>query len=205
MPPGWRDAVHGSQQTFRRLLDAMSRPGRVQRLAGVCTDGLGPAAAVAGAPGSGMFALLLTLLDAHTSAHLGGRWARPDVHDYLRFHTGVAGDGAVAAAAYVAVPGAGLEPALWQQLELGSDEEPQRGATLLLEVDVLGTEAPTRLSLRGPGIDGRQELSVGGVPGALWRWRAQLRPMLPRGFDLVLVCGDRLAALPRTTQLDWDD
>ena len=32
MTPGFRDATHGAQQSFRALLDAMSRPGSVFEL-----------------------------------------------------------------------------------------------------------------------------------------------------------------------------
>jgi alpha-D-ribose 1-methylphosphonate 5-triphosphate synthase subunit PhnH len=181
----------------------MSRPGRVQALPAVCTDGI-DAGGDPTAPGAGMLAVLLTLLDAHTQVHLAAGWATPALQAYLRFYSGVAVAAAPEQAAYVASPASALAPALWQRLDLGSDEAPQRGATLLVQVDALGDDGAHTLRLQGPGIASRHALGVSGVPVALWRWRASLAASLPCGFDLVLVCGSRVAAIARSTRVQWE-
>ena len=55
--------------------------------------------------------------------------------------------------------------------------------------------------LTGPGIEGEAQLDVVGAP-ALWPgWRANAG-RFPRGVDVVLCAGVRLAALPRTTRVE---
>ena len=96
-------------------------------------------------------------------------------------------------------------PSLWASLPCGSDDIPQDGATLLLEVPALSASAtatgPGALTLRGPGIADTHTLRVAGLDAAFWRARAALAIDYPRGVDLLLCCGDTLAAIPRTTRI----
>ena len=80
-------------------------------------------------------------------------------------------------------------------------KEPQRGATLIVEVDRLGGDASTRLRLRGPGIESAQPLAVTGLSQEFWLWRTRLQAALPRGVELLLVCGTQVAAIPRSTRI----
>ena len=52
------------------------------------------------------------------------------------------------------------------------------------------------------GIAGTAALTVAGLPGGFWAQRTALAPLFPRGLDVVLTCGGRLAALPRTTRTE---
>jgi alpha-D-ribose 1-methylphosphonate 5-triphosphate synthase subunit PhnH len=201
MTSGFRDATHGAQQTFRTLLDAMSRPGRVFTFPHGALDGIEPpASGTPGRPmGLGATATLLALLDAETTVTLHGATASHAATAYLRFHTGVR---AVEHGAAFTLARAGeLNAALWAGLDLGSDEVPQNGATLLIEVDGFEIAGATPLQLRGPGIESTQALHVAGPPEAFWRWRLDLQALLPRGIDLVLVHGTQVAAIPRSTRL----
>jgi len=180
--PGFADPVLDAQATFRAVLEAMSRPGRVQRIAPPpeLPPGLSPAAA----------AVLLTLVDAATPLRLtAGREAEA----WLRFHCGcpLVRDGA----AFVLDPTAHMA-----ELEAGTDEEPERGATLILEVAAL-EEAPG-WRLTGPGIRESHALRVGGAPpGFLADWAAN-RARFPCGVDVILCAGDRIAALPRGVAIE---
>ncbi|HJV62851.1 MAG TPA: phosphonate C-P lyase system protein PhnH [Albitalea sp.] len=208
MTPGFADAAHGAQQVFRVLLDAMARPGRIHTLPAAAVAGIVPPAGVDGAPmGRAAAASLLTLLDAETTLHLHGDLARATTIAWLRFHTGVR-LAAAGHAAFVAARAGEVDRALCDALDLGSDEAPQRGATLLVEVDALDDRpiaGGAAFTLRGPGIEDCHDLAVAGVPDAVWAWRLALRQALPRGVDLVLTQGDRLAALPRTTRITRKD
>jgi alpha-D-ribose 1-methylphosphonate 5-triphosphate synthase subunit PhnH len=204
MTPGFRDATHGAQQVFRTVLDAMSRPGQLLDLPQAALHGIvAPASAQPGRPmGTGMAAVLLTLLDAETAIHLAGTLACEAAESYLRFHTGALVAPRVDTAAFTAARASETDAPLWSRLEIGSDEVPQQGATLIVEVDAFGTDARTRLQLRGPGIQTAQPLAVSGLSAEFWSWRTRVLAMLPRGVDLILVCGARVTALPRTTRID---
>ncbi len=185
MTPGFVDPVMGAQSAFRALLTAMSYPGRILTLSGL------PAAPPALSPA--MAAVALALCDQDTPL-----WhdAGADAAAWLAFHTGAPAV-PVPLARFVLATGA---PPPLSELALGSDEAPQEGATLVLGVAVL-EEAPGWM-LRGPGIrDGRQ-LRVAGLPPGFAAERAALAPLFPRGLDVVLCCGDRIAALPRTTRVE---
>ena len=190
---GFDDPVRGAQQAFRTLLNAMAYPGRVQRWPSAARAGLQPP------PGLdlGLAVALLALLDAETSLHLLGDAAQAEAS--LRFHTGVRFAQTAAGAEFVAGPASALHEVVWSALHRGSDEVPQLGATLLLEVDSL--HDGTVLALRGPGIRGSQVVSVRGLSPCFWAWRCGLHTLRPRGIELVLTCGDELVALPRSTQV----
>src|SRR5262245_51641319 len=80
LPSGFADKVLSAQSTFRSVMDAMARPGTVQRIR-----------AVAGTPGPlmrGTAAIALTLFDHDTPVWLDGAIsATPQVAKWLKFHT----------------------------------------------------------------------------------------------------------------------
>jgi alpha-D-ribose 1-methylphosphonate 5-triphosphate synthase subunit PhnH len=203
MGAGFADPVHGAQQTFRVLLGAMSEPGRVFTLHDAAVDGLAPTDAEMRPPMNvALAATLLTLLDADTPVHLAGALGNDAARAWLRFHTGARDASTVTA--MTAALACDVDAVLWSRLDLGTDDAPQSSATLFVEVDAL-SDQPLRdgfaLTLRGAGIESVRHLAVAGPSHTFWRWRAALQSELPRGVDLVLVCGDRLAALPRSTRI----
>ncbi|WP_280155918.1 phosphonate C-P lyase system protein PhnH [Piscinibacter sp. XHJ-5] len=202
MSRAFRDPVDGAQRSFRALLDAMAHPGSERELPAAALAGIEPPASCSRQrPMSlGMTAVLLTLLDAETMVRLAGSLASAEALAYLRFHTGVRAAWIDDRAPFNVARAADVDDRLWSRLDLGTDESPQRGATLIVEVDALGS-AGTRLHLRGPGIPAERSLDVDGLSRDFWLWRTRLQSELPRGVDLVLVCGTRLAAIPRSTRI----
>ncbi|MGB0659494.1 MAG: phosphonate C-P lyase system protein PhnH [Mangrovicoccus sp.] len=85
-----------------------------------------------------------------------------------------------------------------RQLRLGSDLYPDEGATVILRA---GFGSGPLLRLTGPGVDGAVEIAVAGLPDGFWSLRAAMI-RYPMGFELVLLDGDRLIALPRSTQVE---
>ncbi len=182
---GFANPVLDSQRCFRSVLDAMARPGRVHQVAGL--------AEVPAPLNAASAAVLLTLADADTPVWLDA----PGVVDWLRFHAGCPVVAAPAAAQFVLANGA--MPAL-AGLEAGTEEDPQLGATLLVQVAAL--EAGRGWRLRGPGIESEHRLHVAGLPGDfLAQWAANAA-RFPRGVDVVLCCGDALACLPRSVRIE---
>jgi alpha-D-ribose 1-methylphosphonate 5-triphosphate synthase subunit PhnH len=186
MTPGFADAVLDSQATFRALMEGMARPGRVQSVGtpGRCPEGLARAAA----------ATLLTLADADTLLWTD---AGAEVCAWVSFHTGARFTVDVARADFLlAVAG----PPDWSTVAVGSEEAPQEGATVILQLETL--EAPAGWRLSGPGIEEAHHLAPGPVPtGFLEAWRSN-GARFPRGFDLILAADDCLVAVPRTTRIE---
>src|ERR1700755_2231740 len=81
LPAGFADKVLSAQSTFRSVMDAMARPGTVQRI--VAAAG-GPTAMMRGTA-----AIALTLFDHDTPVWLDpGMAATSEVAKWLKFHTG---------------------------------------------------------------------------------------------------------------------
>ncbi len=189
LAPGFGDPVADAQGCFRAVLDAMSRPGLVRRVPVELRPPapLGPAAA----------AVALALADAATPVWTD---AGPDAASWLRFHAGCPLAASPRDAAFVLVCVGAPPP--FEALEQGTDEEPHRGATLIVQVAALEAGRGAGWRLRGPGIEAEHRLRVSGLPdGFAARWAAN-RAAFPRGVDVVLCAGRDLAALPRTVAIE---
>jgi len=81
LPPGFADKVLSAQSTFRSVMDAMARPGSVQRIV--------PGAGTPDRMMRGTAAIALTLFDHDTPLWLDARMSESsDVTKWLKFHTG---------------------------------------------------------------------------------------------------------------------
>jgi len=188
MPRGFADPVHDAQSVFRAVLEALSRPGRLQTLE--ACDGLQAPAPLS----RGLAALLLTLLDGETSLHLAGPLGSDAAWMAARFHTGVR----MAPRSDADFVAQRADEACWDGLRLGSDEAPQEGATLIVEATGF-TGVPLLLS--GPGIEHAQRLGGCGLPAGFWQQRIAMQAQFPRGVDLLIVCGSQLVGVPRSTHV----
>jgi alpha-D-ribose 1-methylphosphonate 5-triphosphate synthase subunit PhnH len=185
--PGFAAAPRDAQRAFRAILMAMARPGLVVDMnLAHAPDGLSPAAAAA----------LLALCDGDTPIWLDA--AALVAAPFLHFHCGspIAAQPMTARFAYCSDPG--LLPSL-ESFALGTDDYPDRSTTLLLEVALGGT--PTA-RLTGPGIEREVRLGLRGLSSVFWEERADLMPLFPRGLDLILTSGNKVAALPRSVRVE---
>ena len=187
---GFNDTTLDSQRAFRAALDALSRPGRIVTMPDLLPDGapqpLMPATA----------ALALALFDYETPVWLDEAADTPAVRDWLRFHCGcpLVSDKAEARFALLA----GTAEAL-AGFDTGTDAYPDRSATLIRQVENL-SDGPA-YCLSGPGIAQEETLKINSLYAGFdsdWQKNAKL---FPRGLDLFLVAGDRLAGLPRTVAI----
>jgi len=191
LPAGFADKVLSAQSTFRSVMDAMARPGSVQRIV--------PAAGTPPPIMRGTAAIALTMFDHDTPVWLDPAMAATtDVAKWLKFHTSapVVQDCSIASFALIG-DGEAL-PAL-DCFSFGSNEYPDRSTTLILQAESLGEGVS--YELRGPGIDGATVLQVALQPADLFERLAINQAMFPRGIDLVLVADDAIVAIPRTTRL----
>ncbi|MHC4040221.1 phosphonate C-P lyase system protein PhnH [Bradyrhizobium sp. 23AC] len=191
LPPGFADKVLSAQSTFRSVMDAMARPGSVQRIV--------PGAGTPDRMMRGTAAIALTLFDHDTPLWLDARMAEsPNVVKWLKFHTGapVVQDSSIASFALISDGGA-LPPL--ECFALGTSEYPDRSTTVMLQVDSL--DAGRSFELRGPGIDGVAMLNAAIRPFDLFERLRVNEALFPRGIDVVLVADDAVVAIPRTTRI----
>ena len=179
--PGFADPVHDSQACFRAVLDAMARPGTLHTIAA-------PEAAPPPLHRATV-AVLLTLVDLDTplwldpAAHQAGAW--------IDFHC-AAPRASLDQAAFVLA----LAPPDLNGVQAGSDDGPEDGATIILQIAALGSGDSFTLS--GPGLEAPTRFHAEGLrAGFIASWAAN-HARFPRGVDLILCAGDQLAALPRT-------
>jgi len=186
---GFTEPVFGAQSAFRLLMDAMANPGRIVDL-GAEVRGPAPLDNAAAT-------VLATLADYDTPV-----WFEDDAAGeaavWLGFHTGAPRVFDPSACAF-AVLSAGSPVDGWALLPAGTASYPDRSATLILPVAALRGGTP--LVLRGPGIETEARLAPAGLPTGFVAAMALNRAAFPLGFDLVLVCGSEVAALPRTTRI----
>ena len=183
--PGFANPPHESQRVFRGVLDAFAHPGRIVTLA--------DAPAAPGRLCRATAAFLLTLADGDTSLWLAPELDQPEVRDFVRFHAGVPIVEGREEAVFAVL--AHDQPLLLDAFSVGTDAYPDRSATLVIEVPVLGA-GPAR-TWRGPGIDGSIGVSVAGLDDGFWLDWAANHGLFPCGVDVVFASGSQLLALPR--------
>ena len=191
LPPGFADKVLSAQSTFRSVMDAMARPGAVQRIV--------PMAGTADTMMRGTAAIALTLFDHDTPLWLDPRMAEStDVLKWLKFHTGapVIQDSSIAAFALIS-DGVLLPPL--ERFALGTNEYPDRSTTVIIQVESL--DSGQNFELRGPGIDSVAMLQASIKPFDLFEQLRFNETLFPRGIDVVLVADDAVVAIPRTTRV----
>ena len=184
--PGFADPVGEAQATFRAVLDAMARPGRLHRAG----ERLTPPPPLDKATA----AVLLTLVDNETPLWLDADAAA--ARDWLAFHCGAAIVAAIEAAAFavaLSLPDLATLPA-------GTHEAPELSATLILQLAALGAGARYRLS--GPGLREPALLSATGLPAGFASAWQRNHALYPCGVDIVLCAGTTLTALPRSVSVE---
>ena len=177
--PDYSDAERLSRDTFLVLLQATGRPGTLHTL-----------------PSKGYpenFACLArTLLDLETTYFT----ADPEMAPML--HRIGARESTVENAHYHFWP-------VLRESDLdtvstasrGTPVYPEQGVTLFVGCTLGSGDL---LTLTGPGIPEHQSLRVSGIPSAFWLLRNRLTDF-PLGWDVCLVDGESIAALPRSTTI----
>ncbi|MBV9568794.1 MAG: phosphonate C-P lyase system protein PhnH [Hyphomicrobiales bacterium] len=189
---GFADPIFDAQATFRSVMSAVANPGRIEVLSVVADMPLRLATSLAAAA--------LALFDHDTFVFLDRSFASdPNIAASLSFHTGCrfVEDPSRATFALIGDPGGCPKFSGFAQ---GTLEYPDRSTTLLFQVERLDNEAA--LTLRGPGIPGVRHLAAVPLPASISEELGANRERFPQGVDLLLCCGSRLAALPRSTRVE---
>lgn len=208
--------------TFRKLLDSLARPGKMNQLTAPTSLGNPPSYQVEGTAELlpvNLYALgaIATLLDAETSFALSahGKWlvAQHPVATWLAVRSG----------SHVTAPELaefalfcdGTSYSLLAELSQGSLLEPETSATAFCCVErltepkkeghdstQLHTSESVLLELTGPGIPDKRVLTVHGLSMVVIELIQATRRSYPRGIDLYLIDAlGRCVGLPRTTKI----
>lgn len=186
--PGFDDPVLDAQDCFRKVLDAMSRPGRIAAL------DLSSAPAPLNLASAG---LALTLIDYDTPVFLSSKMQINAVIAWLRFHCSapITDDPKEAAFAILA------EDDSWPAIDdfnPGDAKYPDRSTSLIIQLSSLSTGP--QVTLQGPGIESQEIIRPAGLPASFWAERTENVSEFQLGVDCYLTSENRLIGLPRTTR-----
>jgi alpha-D-ribose 1-methylphosphonate 5-triphosphate synthase subunit PhnH len=191
MPPTLTPRAAREQQTFRVLLNAMSRPGSI---------GLLP---VPEQPGQSRLLPVAEALVDHevTFAMLA---ERPELIDAVLRLTG-SRQAAVESADYVFCEAASLAETLGRVKD-GTLEYPDRSATVICEVEEVQETRSDGVEMSGPGIKDSTRVHVRGFgPEAQAAFRSR-NSLPPTGIDVVFVSrAGHVTCLSRYTRLELED
>lgn len=184
--PGFQDAVHEAQTTFRALLEALAHPGRACPIA---SPMMSPKELF-----STCAAACLTLLDLETQV-----WLQPglEIESWLRFHTGCRVTRDPQQANFAVIWDVTRSPDL-QAFNPGTAEYPEASTTLLIQVEhLMDGEA---VVLQGPGILGERTIAPQ-LPKLFWPQWIKNHRAYPLGVDVFLFDPTHVMGLPRTAAI----
>lgn len=184
----FQNPVLDGQKVFRRLLTAFSRPGKPVAL----DVGLHAPAPLSPAAG----ALLLTLADLETPVWLDPAADVEPVRAFLRYGCACPLTQAPAEAAFAVIRR--LDRLSVSDFSPGSDEYPDRSATLIVDVDEFYHDRGALLE--GPGIEPPRRFGFAPCPESFWAEALVNCRKYPLGVDWIFCCGDQIAALPRSSR-----
>ena len=195
------DQVFDAQEHYRLLLDAMARPGTINvlpRMSLMAPPALTGAAALVG----------FALLNADVSFYADGE-AADVVTRYLVVNTAARPE-SPDKADLVFAAGTASE-VLLADMKKGTLPYPDEGATLVISVEALASEAQAlggrpylALTLEGPGIRGKRTFFITGLSSELVSGLQLCNQEFPLGIDLILTDpGYRIACIPRSSRVEW--
>ncbi|MGL4762821.1 MAG: phosphonate C-P lyase system protein PhnH [Sarcina sp.] len=184
------ELVHFMQESYRRILDSMSRPAKVNKLDEIKS------------PidfNFGSFIIMRVFLDTETKFHIV--CDNKDLNSEKIAMITKASEGSIENSDFIFV---GIDkqkelPFIIENARKGTLVDPHLGATIICEVDeiLLGK----RFSVSGPGVNGDEIVSL--PISEFWKSeREEAISDYPRGIDLIFVDkSGQIIAVPRTTKV----
>ena len=182
--------VQDAQHSFRRLLKAMSEPGVIVALHQL-KHGWQPLNVAT-------TSVLLTLADNDTPVWFSNALHNDIVSQSLRFHTNAPLVEQPQQATF-AVSSDTISSEQLNALCEGSAVAPETSATLIVQVSSLSGGRMLRLT--GAGI-AEERMIAPQLPSCILHELTERPHPFPLGVDLILTCGERLLAIPRTTHVE---
>ncbi len=177
------------QENFRVLLNCMARPGTTDRLRSVDETVANSAPLVAIAE-----ALLDHEVEFAISSDTGS------LKEAILRRTG-SHSVAVPQAGFVFADADSAVEAL-EATRIGDIDYPERGATLIVEVDSLQADG-VQIELRGPGIETSISIRIAGLPVDFFRALSAKNSLFPLGVDTIFATASGgITCIPRTSQIE---
>lgn len=177
------DEVFDGQKVFRKILEAMSNPGRKISISE-------QAEKMHGDKGT-FLAIAMTLLDNEVSFSICGDQALAADMELLTLSKEVS----LEEADFIFVEKEEMLAEVFQKAKCGTLEDPQKSATIIIETE---STCGKTLNLYGAGIDGILELEVPDVVEQTLELRKQQNYEYPQGIDMIFVTGNGdLFCIPR--------
>ncbi|WP_299092733.1 phosphonate C-P lyase system protein PhnH [uncultured Metabacillus sp.] len=196
------DMVHDTQRIFRKLLDCMARPGKIEKIAEEITTNQEMEGFSKSLQG-----IAYTLIDREVSFHILAEHSEIITRS-LEWKTYSKGS-PINAADYLFINHPeevdNISECI-QQLKNGTLSDPHDSATVVLcvdEITVSKVPSSLKLTMRGPGIETSNVVYIKGLPSKWIEERNLATSEFPLGIDFILTtnCGD-IMALPRTTLVE---
>ena len=185
---GFQDLIHDSQNTFRVLLNALSRPGTINKITVELTLPAGLNIACAAA--------CLTLLDLETKV-----WLQPklneEVKNWLLFHTGCRFSEDTTQVDFAVIWDINNMPPLCQ-FKQGTPVYPEDSTTLLITVGAFHESPLQQQKLTGAGINQQITMPIN-LSDSFWQQWQQNHNSYPLGVDIYLFSDNNIIGLPRTS------
>ncbi|MDV5354833.1 phosphonate C-P lyase system protein PhnH [Kosakonia sp. SMBL-WEM22] len=186
LQPAFASAVHDAQHAFRRLLKAMSEPGVIVAL---------PQLKQSWPPlNLATTNVLLTLANSDTPLWIANALDNDLLRQNLRLHTQAPLLDSPQQALF-AIADSTLNHQQLSALPVDQPLNAESSATLILQLPALSGGRMLRLT--GPGIQ-EERMIAPLLPECITDELTDRPHSFPSGIDVILTCGERMLAIPRT-------
>lgn len=189
------NTVYQTQGTFRLILDAMSKPGKIVTLTNLQD--------IQGSRHAGLLMISMTLMDHETSYCCLGMHSQTLVEEiYSMTKSRVA---EYFMADFMIIIG-GTSNNQIAKAKIGTPEYPDENATLIYQVDGFDKSSSSiNMKLEGPGINGHKLVSIDGVEKQELSTIRNMNKAYPQGLDCIFLDNDgNVMCLPRSTKITWE-
>ncbi len=190
--------VFDSQKIFRKILDSMARPGKINNLVEVRITPplqLNTSSALIG------FALLNPDVSFYSVNN------QDEVNEYLKVNTSSTPALSINDADFVFIHGNAMDEIIGS-IKKGELEYPEDNATLIIDVEkieTLPTDQSCQLILRGPGVKSEEIIYIKGIANEILAEIKNANNEYPLGIDVILSDKEgNIICIPRTNNFSWN-
>ncbi|MCX7821452.1 MAG: phosphonate C-P lyase system protein PhnH [Brevinematales bacterium] len=182
------DEIFITQQTFRTLMNAMANPGKFYNLKN--DDSF-----------STLQKVCLTLLDNEVNFSIVGEKLKENLIEQIISLTN-SNYTNIEEADYIIVCGGANENIL-KNIKIGSLEEPEKGVTLIYDVQDIEKEPSFNIKISGPGIKNSNEISIKGITRQELERIEKINLNFPLGIDIIFCYKNDVMCIPRSTRIEF--